>query len=574
MLKKFLLVLIITPLFSFGQIYFENDAIQQNIECVFKGTTMFGGGVSFCDFNGDGWDDISFTTANGDSLAFYQNNQGVFSKVNLGIGDTSNIKQINWVDIDNDGDKDLFFNGLNGAVLYENQGNMQLIDITLISGITATINDGYGASWGDYNNDGFLDVYLSNRVEDGVTSNVLCQNNGNNTFTDVTLAAGLNDTNSFSFCAAWFDFNNDGWQDIYSTTDKYSHSNKLYKNNQDGTFTDVSVGSNTSIFMDAMCATVEDYNADGWLDFYVTNTAGGNILLKNNGNETFTENAPAAGVAYNGVGWGAAFLDVDNDKDLDLYVSGMGVGAVHPSSILYENNGLGSYSVANNCGFEGDSVPSFGNAIGDFNNDGYFDIAVSNMDTNVHLWKNGGGSNNWIKILLTGTTSNRDGIGSWIKVYIDGVMQTRYTLCGESYASQFSNSEIIGVGSALFIDSIEVVWLSGHVDKLYEVPTNQELNIVENQLSVNVNNLDLSGKNGWEIFPNPSANNFLVRSNKANQIINEVIIYDVNGKVSNHIKSVNLPELNINIEDIPNGTYFVKIISNEEATYKKLLITH
>lgn len=465
---------------SSAQIFFENQAPDQGIDYAYKENNVMGAGVSFCDFNGDGWDDITFATAQGDSIYFYENNEGTFSRVLLAVGDTSNVKQINWVDIDNDGDKDLFIVGFNnGNRLYENLGDMNLQNITEASNIDSTILDNFGASWGDYNNDSYLDVYISTYIFGTEVSNMLYKNNGDNTFTDVTTEAGLYNTNTFSFCSAWLDYNNDGWLDIYASTDRYNNSNILYENNGDGTFIDVSSVSNTGISIDAMSTTIDDYNYDGYLDIYVSNTDLGNVLLQNNVGVNFTDTAGGVGVIYNAIGWGAAFLDAENDGDLDLYVSGMGMGIIRHSSLLFENDGTGMYTSPSGIGFVGDSVMSFGNAIGDFNNDGYYDIVVSNNDTAAHLWENGGGENTYVKILLQGTESNRDGIGSWIKTYVDGEMQVRYTLCGEGFSSQFSNSEIIGLGEATLIDSIEIEWLSGIRDVFYNVPSNQSFTFIE-----------------------------------------------------------------------------------------------
>ena len=478
--RQLLIVFIFLSFSAKAQLFFENVAPNQNIDYAYKDNNVMGAGVSFCDFDGDGWDDITFATASGDSIMFYKNDNGSFYRVILNVEDTSNIKQVNWVDIDNDGDKDLFLSSYNSSSkLYENLGDMNMLDITLESNIDTSATYNFAASWGDFDNDSYLDVYISNRVYWNSVSNILYKNNGDNTFTDVTENAGLRDTASFSFCSAWFDYNNDGWLDIYCTEDKYNFPNILYKNNGDGTFTDVSVESNAYIFIEAMCATVEDYNYDGWLDVYMTNTQLGNAFLMNNGDDTFSEIADSIGIQYNAIGWGSAFLDGENDGDLDLYVSGMGTGDGLASSAFYENDGSGMFSLPDGIGFIGDSAVSFGNAIGDLNNDGYYDIVVSNIDSSAHLWQNAGGSNNYIKILLEGSESNRDGIGSWIRVYTNASTQIRYTLNGESFCSQFSFTEIIGVGQSSTIDSIEINWLSGITDKFYSIPVNQRLHILE-----------------------------------------------------------------------------------------------
>ncbi|MCP4801292.1 MAG: VCBS repeat-containing protein, partial [Bacteroidetes bacterium] len=168
------------------------------------------------------------------------------------------------------------------------------------------------------------------------------RNNGDATFTDVSSSAGISNLNHLSLCASFFDFNNDGWQDIYIANDRFTTSNILYKNNGNGTFTDVSSSSGSGITMDAMSTTIGDYNSDGFLDIYITNTSSGNYFLENNGDETFTNIASSNGTLFQSISWGAVFLDADNDSDLDLYVSGMrdGTSGQLPSAFYQNDNGV------------------------------------------------------------------------------------------------------------------------------------------------------------------------------------------------------------------------------------------
>lgn len=462
----------------FGQVDFEDVASDFGIEYAYGGSAI-GGGVSFCDFNNDGWDDISISTNQGDSLLFYINNGCSFVKLPSLVDNTDQVKQITWVDIDNDGDKDLFLTTLmQGLRLYENTGSLQFNNITVAAGIDTVRLLSHGANWADYDKDGDLDVYISTWIAMDTISNILYRNNGNKTFTDVTKSAGLFDTNSQSYAGVFFDFNKDGWPDIYSTTDKVTNPNRLYKNNGNGTFTDVSISSNTFYFIEGMCGTVDDYDNDGWLDIFVTNTYNGNLLLYNNGNSTFTDSAAGSGVAMNSWAWGAGFLDGDNDGDLDLYVSSQENGDLYISSVYYENSN-GQFTTPSVAGMSGDTARSYGNAIGDFNNDGLPDIIVANRDEAPNLWNNNSTSGNYVKIILEGTISNRDGIGSFIYLYSNGAQQLRYTLCGESFLGQFSQYEIIGVGNATVIDSIVVEWLSGVKSVLKQIPVNQTIKIVE-----------------------------------------------------------------------------------------------
>ena len=375
-----------------AQAYFQNQATAAGVGD-HSGTIYLGSGISFCDFNDDGWDDITIGTQSGDPLKIYKNNgDGTYSlETSFVPNNTSRQKQIIWVDIDNDGDKDLYISSdVDGSRLYENDNNA-LTDITTASGLPTAAQDNFGSSWGDYNNDGFLDVFLCNREFSGPQPNYLYKNNGDGTFTNVSTAAGIDSGSHLSFCSAFFDYNNDGWQDIYMANDKINTTNILYKKNGDGTFTDVSESSGTNLAIDAMSVTIDDFNNDTWFDIYVTNGIAGNYFLKNNGDGTFTNIASGTGTMFQSVAWGAVFLDAENDGDLDLYVSGSLDGAVPSllSAAYYSNNGNGTFSILGTTGFTNDSSESYSNAIGDTDNDGFPEIIVNNNGgDDIFLWKN------------------------------------------------------------------------------------------------------------------------------------------------------------------------------------------
>ncbi|GAA3565284.1 hypothetical protein GCM10022395_14600 [Snuella lapsa] len=468
-----------------GQINFIDRAESSGlgISC---GTTYLGNGVSFYDYNKDGYDDLTFATEDGQNIRFFKNTgSNGFIEEHLNISELNyQTKQVNWVDIDNDGDKDLYVTSdTNGNRLFVNDGNLNFIDITNFSGLPEQNIFTYGASWGDYNNDGYLDVFICSFDSNKAIPNFLYKNNGDNTFTNVSESAGISSLGHLSFCAAFLDYNNDGWQDIYISNDRIFNPNILYKNNGDGTFTDKSQESKSDIRIDAMSVTIDDFDNDGWFDIYVTNSPDdGNVFLRNNGNGTFTDIAPSTGTKVFGVCWGAVFLDAENDKDLDLYVSSSLNGtSVYNSSVFFENLGDNKFQSDINVGFFNDNKPSHSNAIGDVNNDGLYDIIVSNTDDEfINLWMNESvTNNNWLRIELEGTVSNRDGIGSVIEISANGTKQYRYTLCGEGYLSQNSSSEIFGVGSDTLVDYVKVKWLSGIEDYYYNVDVNQSLTLKE-----------------------------------------------------------------------------------------------
>ncbi len=459
---------------------FQNVAAANSIIESY-GQGSFGGGVSFCDFNGDGWDDLTFSSEAGDPIHFFQNNNGTLTKLAPLVGETDQSKQILWVDYDNDGDKDLFVTNMNAPNrLYQNDGSMNLTDVTAAAGLHVENDPSYGATFGDFNNDGWLDIYVANHsLGTGCNcTNYLYQSDGDGTFTDITTATTA-EADALSFCSAAFDFDKDGDQDIYTAIDRF-FSNSLLANDGNANFSDVSAASGTNIVIDAMNVGLGDYDNDGDEDIYVTNTPGGNVLLCNQGDGTFSDCTAAAGVGFFRVGWGGNFVDYDNDGDLDLYVSSMRALANEPNA-LYENQGNGTFTEPLANGLPGDTVTSFANAIGDLNNDGYPDFAVSNYDTYAHMvWQNQNtNANNFVKVELVGTLSNRDGIGSWIEVYAGGETYYRYTHSGIAFLAQNSSYENIGIGTAATIDSIKVKWLSGMEDVRYNVSINQKITITE-----------------------------------------------------------------------------------------------
>lgn len=569
---KHFYILFLFGLVTQAQVNFVNRAVDMNMQ-ISTGDSQYGSGVSFQDFDNDGLDDITLGTETGQPILFYKNMGNSFQLQALNIpANTSQHKQINWVDIDNDGDKDLFVaSNVVGNKLYINDGSFNFTDITNTTGLPAANIFTNGASWGDYNNDGFLDVFLSNRDSSGVNPNMLFKNNGNNTFTNVSNSSGIGEYSVLSFCSAFFDYNNDGFQDIYIANDRVIYPNILYKNNGDGTFTDVSTVSGAGISIDAMSTTIDDFDSDGFLDIYVTNTPNGNVFLRNNGDETFTNIASATGTTFNSIAWGSVFLDAENDADLDLYVSGSldGSNPSLPSAAFYLNNANNTFTLTTNCGFSGDNLESFSNAIGDFNNDGLSDIVVNNANNNnILLWKNESvTSNNFLKVKLQGTLSNRDGVGSKIEISINGEKQYRYTLNGEGYIAQNASTEIFGLGQATQVDYIKVTWLSGVVDIYNNIASNQTVTIIENTSILSTQ--DFSSK-ALSLFPNPATDNLFIKGLAEES---QISVFSILGQNVLTIDSKQLKNEALNISSLEKGIYMLKITTQNinQTKYLKFI---
>lgn len=471
---------------------FQNVTDSQSIDVENIGST-FGNGISFADFNGDGWDDLSFATNAIDPI-FYVNTEGNYMEIDLGITNEpqGDIKAILWVDYDNDGDKDLFIStSYHPVKLYNNDGFMNLTDVTAAVGFIDQTTRNFGACWGDYNNDGWLDLYLCKyHNPDWNTGyayeNHLYRSNMDGTFIEVANFAGVEDGVLPSFQSVFFDFDNDGLEDIYVINDRLVHQNTMYKNMGDGTFTDVSEITGTDLWMDAMSITVGDYDNDQDLDLYLANTNEGNVFLQNQGDGTFIDVAEELGVIVYEICWGSMWIDYDNDMLQDLFVSTINnVGTTEMLNVFYKNTGEEFLDFTEEAFGIDDFHATLAVSMGDYNNDGFPDFVENNVSPSKgQLYKNGGTDNNWLKISVEGVITNRDGIGAWVQVYTDSVVQTRTVNCGEEYLGQDSPREMFGLADKVIIDSVKVKWPSGIIDMLHDVDVNQTLHIVEGSSTI------------------------------------------------------------------------------------------
>lgn len=494
-----------------------------------------GTGAAIFDFNGDGFDDIFI--ANGTMLQpkgpparsyLYRNDgKGHFTEVGLAAGLTrSGWAQAACVgDFDNDGRPDLLVTYYGHNSLYRNLGG-KFAEVTATAGLpTAGTRWGSGCAFLDYDRDGYLDLFVANYVDIDIAKppqrcewkglsvgcgptglpmarNALYHNNRDGTFTDVSEKSGiLAPGGRYGLGAVSADFDNDGWPDIYVACDQTP--SLLYRNRHDGTFEErgsaAGVAYNADGHLQAgMGVAVADYDGNGFLDIAKTNFSGDRpSLYKNEDGRFFEDVSESAGLGRNQLlGWGAAFVDVDEDGWPDLVMAN---GHVYPEvdssqvgesyrqkTLLYRNLGNGRFTditAASGPGFA-PGRPSRGLATGDLDGDGRPEILIINMNDRPALLKNGGPRQNAIAVALTGTKSNRSAIGARVEVEAGGRKQIADVVSGGSYYSQSSFTLHFGIGKAEKIDRVEVRWPNGEKQSWRNLGVNRTLRITEGKEQV------------------------------------------------------------------------------------------
>jgi hypothetical protein len=439
-------------------------------------------GVAWADYDADG--NLDFFMSNfGSPLNFlYHNNgDGSFTRIMTGeiATDDTNSEGCAWGDYDNDGDLDLFVAvGLNGNdLLYRNNGDGTFTKITTGSLVTSG-GSSRGCAWGDYDNDGYIDLFVSN--ERG-QNNFLFHNNGDGTFTKIISGKIVTD-HGFSTGCAWGDYDNDGYLDLFVPNN--NENNFLYHNNRDGTFDKITSGRIVTDGGSSFGAAWGDYDNDGFLDLFVANVNQKNFLYRNNGDGTFTKITSGAIVNDVGYSWGAAWGDYDNDGHLDLFVANGPPSGPGQNDFLYHNNGDGTFTKITTGSLANDGAIGDGCAWGDYNNDGFLDLFVTNLnDQNNLLYRNNGNSNNWLIVQCAGRVSNRAGLGAKVRVKATISGQARWQMReisgGSGYASQNAAYAHFGLGDATNVELVRIEWPSGIVQELKNVSPQRHLTVKE-----------------------------------------------------------------------------------------------
>jgi enediyne biosynthesis protein E4 len=490
-----------------------------------------GSGAAFFDADGDGWIDVLLVNSKDwvprgrrTTAALYHNNHnGTFTDITQGSGLDVEMYGIGVAvaDFDNDGRDDVYITALEGDRLFHNEGNGKFKDVTAASGIR-NASFGTSAAWLDYDRDGKLDLFVANYVQwsqkgdlwcslDGNvksyctpesykgTSSKLFHNLGGGRFEDVTNKAGLGDPNGKSLGVTVFDFDNDGWPDLFVSND--TQANKLYHNNKNGTFSEQGVSAGVAYGEDgvargAMGVDWSDYDRSGRAHLLVGNFSNQMLgLYHNEGNGLFVDEAPRSSVGRESLlslTFGLFFFDYDLDGYPDILTANghieEEIGRVQPKikyqepPLLFRNVGSKKFENVSNVVGADFTQPLVGRGAiyGDFDHDGDLDVLLTSNNGPARLYRNDGGNRNkWISIRTQGTKSNRDGIGASVSIASASGKQWNVVRSGSSYASQSDLALVFGLGQDPVVTSIEVTWPSGTRQKFANVAANQFITIDE-----------------------------------------------------------------------------------------------
>ncbi len=535
-----------------------------------------GQGAVFVDVNNDGFLDV-FLCNNGGANKLWINSSGTaFSEQGgtFGVNYNGPGRGVSAGDFDNDGLTDIMIGNFNANLILYKNNTTSFANVTASAGINLP---GWGGSinWFDYNNDGRLDAAFGN---DGVPYhyNYLFRNDNLSSFTNVAYSSGLTDSAS-TLCFASADYDNDGDMDLFcgSQTTGTHGTNYLYRNNGNGSFTDVTTGSGMLVYPYSWGADWGDFDNDGDMDIYLANSNAPNQLFKNNGDGTFTDVSAIYGVDDPTQSFSCGWFDYENDGDLDLYVANASTGI----DKLYRNDGSTFVDVAAAVGTN-DALHSACITLGDYNNDGFIDIYLVNNGAANRLYKsNAGNSNKWVIIKLIGTASNRSAIGSRVRVKTGSLNQIREVQGGSGGKGQNSLPVEFGLGSSGLIDSVIVRWPSGTVQGFANVNPNTIYTLTEGGVLLGVNNTGSEIPVQYELlqnYPNPFNPATIITFDlpKAGPV--KLIIYDILGKevkvLVNEFLQPAKYEVNWNARDLPSGVYFYKMETAGFADTKKMIL--
>jgi hypothetical protein len=495
-----------------------------------------GPGVAFIDYDNDGWPDVFLVNGmdwpghvqkHSTPKLYHNNRDGTFTDVTHKAGLDIEMFGMGVAvgDYDNDGYDDLFVTAYGQSHLFHNNGNGTFTDVTQKAGLLGPKEFSTSAAWVDYDKDGHLDLVVGNYVQWTQETDLYCtldgksksyctpesykgtpvrlwHNRGDGTFEDVTQKAGLGEPTSKTLGVAVLDYDNDGWPDLLFSND--TQPNKLYRNNGNGTFTEKAVVAGVAFSEDGvaragMGVDAGDYDHSGHPSLLITNFANQMLsLYHNEGNGLFVDEAPRSEIGRASLltlGFGCFFFDYDLDGWPDVLVANGHIDAdiqrvqanvkyAMPPH-LFRNIGNGKFAEVTKTLGAGFAAPRVGRGIAyaDINNDGRLDVLISTNSGPVYLFRNEAqgtsAANRSLRMKLTGTKSNRDGIGATVKLTSGGETQTQMLRSGSSYLSASELVLTFGLAQREKADGIEIRWPSGQVDRLTDVAAGETVSVTE-----------------------------------------------------------------------------------------------
>ena len=555
----FLLFFICTLLYS--QHTFNDITSQMGI----GGFTGLGHAVGWGDVDNDGDPDFAVSNQDGTGFWFYRNDITTFTNITnqAGLGGLSGDKMI-FAEVTGDDLPDLILKPRSsGQYLFKSNGDGTFTNITAASNISGSI---YNVA--DFDNNGFLD--LVSIAGDDIS---ILYNNGNETFESPQVIG--------PFLSSWgvvcLDYDNDGLMDIYGTT--YGDSpNRLYKNNGDGTFEDRTMQAGVNYSQAAHGLDVGDYNNDGFTDIYVGSYSSLNCkLFKNNGDGTFTDVSSQTGTTGHHDTRTVTFVDYNNDGWLDIFSSHHDF-FVYSNTLLRSNNGNNFTNVANSMNLSGEWIGDyFGVGWADYNNDGAMDLFAAGHIDKYNLFQNENCPNNYLNLKLIGAYSNYSAIGSRVKVWAGGQMFAR-SLLANGGLHDFSAIRLhFGLNDNFLIDSLEIIWPGGIIQRLENIPANQQLTVVEDSTTTGVFDSGARKRIILEVFPNPVDHSTTINYQLTVKGLVALTVYDIYGKVvatlvdNEQERGEYKFQWRISDNIIP-GIYLLRLTTNQEIAMRKIII--